>query len=378
MSPTGDRRLACQNQRVTSTLPPDHRANNFDVLRLIAAVLVVLTHSFAVVGLAEPAAVLNPAGGTWGGVGVLVFFSISGYLIAQSWHRDPSPGRYLLRRSSRIFPALAVMTVVTAAVLGPLTTDVSLRAYASDPNTWLYPIVKTLLFVPGDVDPPGIFAGLPYDGVNPSLWTLPVEFACYTLLMVVLLLRLPPLWATGMLTLGAAALSVPALWAWTPLGAVIGSALFGQVILVVGTFFGGALLFHLRDRVRLHPVGALVGAAAIVVAGLVPGGVALTPLLYPYVVLSIALAVPVLPLRWLRGWDLSYAIYLYGFPIQQLVVHLTGTDSPWVVLGLAMLLLAPIAALSWNLVEAPALRWARGRLARRHEVSSDATVRPAG
>ncbi|HET8958572.1 MAG TPA: acyltransferase [Microcella sp.] len=355
---------------MTSRPPVPSRLNNFDVLRLGAALLVVGTHSFAVVAQPEPASILDASRGTWGHFGVLIFFSISGYLIAQSWQRDPLAGRYMLKRASRIFPALAVMTVITAAVFGPLTTDVTLREYVASPNTWLYPIVKTALFVPGNVDPPGIFHAVPYDGVNPSLWTLPVEFTCYTVLMIVLLTRVPPLVATIALTVGATALSEPALWAATPLAGLTANALFSQSILVMATFFGGAALYLARARIPLHAGVAALALIALVLVGFTPWGGLAVPFLMPYVVLSAALALPVLPLGRLRGWDLSYAVYLYGFPVQQYVVHLTQTDSALVVFILATVALIPIAALSWRYVEKPALEWGRRRLRRVAEATA--------
>lgn len=362
--------MAC----VTSRPPVSSRRNNFDVLRLGAALLVVATHSFAVVDQPEPASILDASRGTWGHFGVLIFFSISGYLIAQSWDRDPAPGRYLTKRASRIFPALAVMTIVTVAVFGPLTTDVTLREYVTSPNTWLYPIVKTALFIPGNVDPPGIFHAVPYDGVNPSLWTLPVEFTCYTVLMLVLLSRLRPLVATIALTVVTTALSEPALWAATPLAAITGNALFSQSILVMATFFGGAALYQARARIRLNAGVAAIALVALVAAGFTPWGGLAVPFLMPYVVLSVALALPVLPLGRLRGWDLSYAVYLYGFPVQQYVVHLTGTDSALVVFLVATAALLPIAALSWRFVEKPALEWGRSR-GRRVPLANGAAAR---
>lgn len=349
---------------VTSSPPAASRVNNFDILRLGAALMVVATHSFAVVDQPEPASILDASRGTWGHFGVLIFFSISGYLIAQSWERDPVAGRYLLKRATRIFPALFIMTVATVALFGPLTTDVSAREYVTSPNTWLYPIVKTALFIPGNVDPPGIFHATPYEGVNPSLWTLPVEFTCYTVLMVVLLTRLPPLLVTGALTVAAAALSEPALWAATPLASLTANALFSQSILVMATFFGGALLYQARQRIPLNAVAAAVVLAVLVIAGFTPWGGLLVPFLMPYVVLSAALALPVVPLGRARGWDLSYAVYLYGFPVQQYVVHLTQTESALIVFVLATVALLPIAALSWRYVEKPALAWGRRRLGR--------------
>ena len=83
---------------MTAPLEGTSRHNNFDILRLSAAIMVVSSHSFAAVRENQPPSFLDPFGNAWSYLGVLIFFSISGYLIAQSWIRDPSPGRYLARR----------------------------------------------------------------------------------------------------------------------------------------------------------------------------------------------------------------------------------------------------------------------------------------
>lgn len=68
----------------------DGRHNNFDFLRLIAASMVLISHQFALTNHPEPSIACQ----SLGGLGILIFFSISGYLVAQSWERDPSILRF--------------------------------------------------------------------------------------------------------------------------------------------------------------------------------------------------------------------------------------------------------------------------------------------
>jgi peptidoglycan/LPS O-acetylase OafA/YrhL len=348
----------------------ERRTNNFDVLRLVAALLVLFSHSFAVVGLEEPESFLDPAGETWGHVGVLVFFSISGYLISSSWDREPLPVPYLIKRSFRIFPALVVMLIFTVVVIGPLATRSSLAEYFGAVQTWLYVPVKALLFLPGNFDPPGIFGGNPWDGVNPSLWTLPVEFFCYIALMVMMLVVaivarkqvartrvVTVLCVSGVL--GGAALGDESIVAGLGISGIAGSALVSQSATLIAAFFMGALLFLLREKLPLKPAAAAVLVGVAVAASLAGVGALVTPIVVPYIVLTIALAVRPVPLGSLRGWDLSYATYLYGFPIQQLIVYLTGTRDPILVFAIAAVAVAGIAAVSWRFVEKPALRAGR-------------------
>ena len=100
---------------------PPGRQNSFDLLRLVAAVMVLISHSFPLVGEAEP----ELAGVSLGGFGVIVFFAISGYLVTRSWAYDQRLTAFAAKRGLRLLPALAVCVLVTAYVIGPVATMVS-------------------------------------------------------------------------------------------------------------------------------------------------------------------------------------------------------------------------------------------------------------
>lgn len=322
----------------------------------------IVSHSYPVVGLEEPAAWLDPSGKAWGHFGILVFFSISGYLIAQSWERSSSAGRYWLKRGLRILPGLAVATAATAWVLGPVVTSWSLRFYFTEPSTWLYPLVKTSMFIPGNVDPPGLFLDQPSQEVNASLWTLPIEVACYAGLVVLAKARLLRLPALCSLVVGAALVGNHRLLDIVRPGLASGAIEFlAGVLILAAAFFTGTVLYLMRDRVRLRPdiaFGVLVLALLLGQTSLGPTAAAL---LIPYVVLTAGFALPVIPTGILGRWDLSYGTYVFAFPVQQTVQHYTDTGSAWVVTGLSVIIVLPLAAASWVLVESRALGFAHRR-----------------
>ena len=103
------------------------RRNNFNALRLIAALMVLVSHCFALTNHTEPLGSIS--GETLGELGVSIFFAISGFLIARSWCDDPVIGRFLLKRALRLIPALVVAVLVTALVVGPLVTVLSPSGY---------------------------------------------------------------------------------------------------------------------------------------------------------------------------------------------------------------------------------------------------------
>ncbi len=228
----------------------ENRDNNFDVLRLVAAVLVLLSHCYPLTGHPEPFAELT--GVTLGEVGVVMFFAMSGFLIAKSWTDEPQPGRYFFKRALRLLPALVVAVAFTTLIVGPLFTELPLTDYFTDPETWIYLIRASLLVtIAGQL--PGVFEDNVYpEAVNGSLWTLPLEAGCYVMIVVLGLIGVLQRRAL----LGAAAAVV--LLALTPLSPLpdgishtAGGGNVKSVVELIATFLLGALLYSLRDRLRL-------------------------------------------------------------------------------------------------------------------------------
>src|SRR6266700_685336 len=108
------------------------RQNNFDALRLIAAISVIFSHSFLITEGTqnnEWLILLTGNQSILGLTGVFVFFAISGFLVTQSFEQTSNPLHFLAKRALRIFPGLFILTLVSAFVLGPLVTALPLGAY---------------------------------------------------------------------------------------------------------------------------------------------------------------------------------------------------------------------------------------------------------
>lgn len=325
------------------------RSNNFDAIRLVAAATVIVGHAWPLTGAAGPPRV--------GGIAifhlaVFVFFSLSGYLVGTSWIRDPRPRPFLLRRASRIFPALVVVVILTVFVVGPLATTLTPGEYFGSPTTWGYWQATYEL--------PGVFTELPRPVVNGSLWTLGPEFTCYLGVLVVgVAVRLLPdrFRARGA---GAALVLLAVLLAAVSLvpGAVPDSV---RPITEAMTFFAGGAAIAQAQLTRLPARPAVVlGAIWVFGAWLTDlPGIVWCWIALPYLVVAIGSRSAPIVRRAGRWGDLSYGMYLWGFPIQQLVVLFApGLPLP---LDVAIVLIATagIAIASWRLVEAPALRFGR-------------------
>lgn len=321
--------------------------NNFNLIRLLAAWLVIHGHAWAITGSAGGDIVARLTGIKFAGaLAVDMFFVISGFLIAASLQRN-GVRDYLLARALRILPALAVCVGLSVLVLGPLLT--TSPDYWRNPVTWDYLWVNASLWS-SRYFLPGVFASLPNPAINGSLWTLPIEARLYLALLGASLL--------GMLTprhyLPAWLLAMAAACAFALLRQPLPEHL-ANYTWCTAFFITGTLLWLLRDRVQLSPwplLGLLAAATAT------RGSQAFVPvyfLLVCYGTLWLAM-VPALPR--IRETDLSYGLYLYGWPAAQLVQTL-APGGPWHNTLWTTVLAGSLAAASWFMIERPALRWKR-------------------
>lgn len=321
------------------------RRNNFDVIRLGAALLVLFSHAFVLSDAQEPVVGMI----TFGQLGVLVFFGVSGHLIAQSWAADSRLSAFLAKRALRIFPALIVVAFVTAFVIGPLVSSDGARAYFGSADALGYAVSNSLTFL--DDDLPGVFTTNPIPTVNGSLWTLHFEALSY---LVVAAAGVAAARRGGRMasTIAFAAMLL------VGLGFSVDDASLGGNT-VVAAFAVGALLFLWADVVPRSPLGAAFAMLAFVAAGSSGvGGLELLvgPFAVAYAAIVFAYATPPGWSERLRGHDLSYGLYLWGFLLQQLIVWwFPAIDAPTLLL-LSLMVTVPVAALSWFLVERPALR----------------------
>jgi peptidoglycan/LPS O-acetylase OafA/YrhL len=331
------------------------RKNNFDSLRLIFAILVLLSHSFPLTrgsNLTEPLSVITFQQITFGNISVWAFFVISGFLITQSWQRSPKVGKYLKRRAARIYPGFAVAAIVTAIFIVPIAassgtyTPVSLENYLAN-TLRLQSFTYTSAFVHNPVS----------NSINGSLWSVPYEFWCYLGILALgltgLLRRRLFVFALFVLSIGLHLYMVVA--GWYPAGAMLGQ-IFGYPLFwaTVLPFYLAGTLFHLYGGAVLLRKPFIAAAAVILVASnFVPNGFIVTmPICGAYLLMALAYLPALHPLNLGRFGDFSYGTYLYAFPIQQMLVqHAHGNIAPLTLFAEATPLTLIAGALSWFLVE---------------------------
>jgi peptidoglycan/LPS O-acetylase OafA/YrhL len=334
--------------------------NNFDALRLIAAISVIFSHSFWIAESTlnnEPLILSTGHQCSLGLVGVFVFFAISGFLVTQSFEQTANPLHYLAKRALRIFPGLYVAMLVSAFVLGPLVTTLPLGAYLSRPEPYEY-VVGNTLFDKSVHELPGVSfmhnrVGLE---INGSVWTLRIEFMMYLMVLGLGLLRLLTFReAMFLLAFGVACLHFRMLdelekWGWF-------FELLGGWGWLLGFFAAGMVLYKLRHTRILDGRIALLALAGLALSVPLRQFITLFPVFGCYLALWLALnpRLPVIPAA--RFGDLSYGLYIYGWPVEQAVIWLHGGDAAWWQVFLTALpIAAAVAFLSWHLVEHPMLR----------------------
>jgi peptidoglycan/LPS O-acetylase OafA/YrhL len=330
---------------VASESAPNRATTSFDAIRLAAAFAVLVSHHYAVAGKAEPQI------GGFGSLGffaVAIFFVISGYFVAASWDRDSHLIRYWTKRVLRIFPGLMAIVAVTILLIGPLATDGSMSAYAKDPLTWTY--WRNAVLVSGiQFRLPGVFTSNVVDDVNLSLWTLPVELAMYALLSVVgFAFARSARWLYPVI---ATALGIA--WLMTPEPE---SFALTQALNLGVYFFAGATIFAFRLMDRITPL-VLATSIGLVVVGGAHGGQAAHALLwvaFPVVIMVFGARASQVGERVAAFGDISYGVYLWAFPIQQLIIGWGGMGF-WASMALAMMLTTLAGIASMVVVERPAL-----------------------
>jgi peptidoglycan/LPS O-acetylase OafA/YrhL len=341
----------------------ERRTNNFDLIRLFAALQVATVHMITDFKLSGPEAAVIDFGLRLF-PGVPVFFVISGFLISQSLERSKSVNQYFRNRCLRIFPALWVCLVVSTGVLFACAATIIVPVSISEWLLWWAAQMTAFqAYWPAFLRPFGTGA------LNPSLWTIPVELEFYLLLPVIYTsLGLNRRRGNVPLTL-LLALSLALRCTYSPNGRFDHTGTSGYVLTTVGPhlwmFLVGVLvqrnwpyLRHwLENRFLRWLLGYVLLRAIVARLHLGLGGLEINPvLLLPLtgVVMAGATSARSLSNRILRHNDISYGIYIYHMPTTNVMVQLGAAASALtVVIALTISLCA--ATMSWKLIERPFL-----------------------
>lgn len=330
--------------RLSDLLQRDN--NNLDIFRLIAAALVIYGHAYAIAPQEGHSDVLVHLLGYdySGSLAVKLFFFLSGLVVTNSLLHKRDVAQFVMARFFRIWPALLVVTALCALVLGPLVTALPLADYWSDPQTWRY-VTGNLRLSP-QYALPGVFADNPHaHAVNGSLWTIELEVGAYLVLLALFLL--------GVLRLRWLALAIAALVVLDPL--MGNRLLFTWRVPHAGTdllapcFAVGALLALYKEQVV---VGLREAAGLVLLFWLFRSSSYAFYFLYAalFACMLYLAGQPWLVRLRLRS-DVSYGVYLWGFPVQQTLQYLWPDQGLRFNQSVSLLLALVLGYASWHLVE---------------------------
>jgi peptidoglycan/LPS O-acetylase OafA/YrhL len=325
------------------------RDNNFNLLRVVAASLVIFAHSWDLG---------QRTGQTWvipiiynritGNYPVQLFLIISGFLVSRSFVEREHLGSFFAARGLRIYPAL-LAAVLLSLILGAASSTLPLSDFLRHADTVRFVLFNAVgyctVFNLPEAYPESFMPG----AGNGPLWTLPVELNCYVLLA-----------AVG--SLGA--LRKPA--AFT----VIVAALAGWFVLFPGGFPAwvdlppqlllaftlGSAAYVWRDRIRVSIPMAMLLVLVNALVWSTPAAPWLFTASLAYWTLVLAYARPLYFAPYNRLGDYSYGLYVYAFPLQQTFSTTWKLLEPLPLFALSMAATLTLAMLSWRFIEHPALR----------------------
>ncbi len=330
-----------------------YKKNNLNVIRLCLAVFVILTHSFVLslgelVGQrTEPLGAFNSGQETLGQIAVNLFFFLSGILITASFLKKKNLQHFLLNRFLRIYPAYIAAMIFSAVVIWIFCPE--FRASVGRGFSWFFILVHDCLFL-GDrsISWDGVFQNNPFPGHgNGSLWTIPWEFKCYLMVAFIgvfglfkyrLLLLLTTLFSLMVY-------SASHFTGWV----IVGSQTEWRFLTY---YLLGMAAWLWRDKIPFSGIIAIACCIALIgAARFAPWFSVLFPLFGSYLALWVGYRRPIQFFAWTDRTDLSYGVYLFAWPVQQILAMHEWFRNPWLQFFVATPLALACAWMSWTFIE---------------------------
>jgi len=341
------------------------RNNNFNLIRFVAAMAVLVSHGFALTTGDESIEPFRKhLNMTVGGMAVDVFFLTSGFLVTASLLTRKNAFEFVCARALRIYPALWTMLILTVLLLGSSVTTLALPSYLVSPQVWSYLGHGATLLAGVKSELPGVFDANPIaSGINGSLWTLPYEIGMYGILLAGWLIA----GIFGRRRAGLLEAAILATAALAGLYVLIGYFRHGppedfelhrtyRLSSLLFMFFCGGSFYVLRDRIRMSSK-LFGGLLAVLLASAVNKHSfhAAYILCIPYLLFYIAYVPAGLIRAFNKLGDYSYGIYIYAFPVHQAVVYLLPGSSILASTLACALITLLLSVASWHLIEESAL-----------------------
>jgi peptidoglycan/LPS O-acetylase OafA/YrhL len=326
------------------------------LIRLVSAYMVVLSHCSP---HSDPIFLLTGGNLLSSNIALPVFFFLSGLLVSQSLDQSNSKMNFLWRRFLRLYPAACFTILLCAFIGGPLLTNLTLKAYFSSPTLYRYAsgclLIKVYYLLPG------VFEHSPIGpDVNASLWTISLELKLYLALFLFGFVRSRRLWLILLLvTMGA--LFICNTFFYQPTQQSLQKLLGPDFRLLPYSYFSiyfliGMLFFRYRHRLTVTPLWLIGGLLICLLGASIHRWQESLLMAIPFLTCFFAIYGLTPGHKLTPKADLSYGIYVWGYPIEQLVINYLHPNKEIFIFFWTALLVLPPAILSWYAIEQPALR----------------------
>lgn len=325
------------------TKPLDSRQNNFNIIRLFAALLVLIYHANVFFHHKLPHGVIL------GQIAVGTFFMISGYLITGSFFRQKTLDKYIKARIFRIFPALIAVNFLVAFALGPIISNVSISDYFLSPTPYTYFIGTSLLYLGGH----GTLVGV-NKSPNGSLWTLLFEFIAYlgtAFLGKFKLLKTPIILGGIILLYIISQVNIPLFKTMTPKT---------FTILFIAYGFGTIVYLHQNMIIKFIRTSSLSLPIAVISLIIVTLFIVYFDQYFLYMIPFLTVLIFYLAFtdkirlyNFGKNADWSYGVYIYAWPITLTLHQFSPRMNVWIADLIIIIISIFFAHLSYKFIEKP-------------------------
>ncbi len=341
--------------------------NNFDFLRFLAVVFVIITHSYALIGKGESDYLSSLTLGTlsFSHAGVAIFFVISGYLILQSAMNTDTILSYFWKRTLRIIPGLLVVLLLCVFILGPIVTSLPISDYFSNSDSYKHLFSATIYNI-SHLSLPGVFETNPNHAVNGSLWTLQYEFTCYIFIALIVFFFKsidkikPNIIICFYILIISFRIYLDEKYYWFNYSSPYLAGMNIMYLYEWMIYFMSGMILYLFGRKYKYMFLTLGIILSLYIILLFINEINFARItiyfLLTLIVFVIAFKVPQITGISKYG-DISYGMYIYAFPIQQLILHYNPKISITIFIVLSILLTIPFAIFSWHLIEKKSLKF---------------------
>lgn len=348
-----------------------YKENSFNIVRLLLAISVIYSHSYPLLigeeGKGDLLARITNGQINFGSLAVDSFFVISGFLITQSMLNSKNYIEYFIKRCLRILPAFFIALIFSAFIIGPIVSKLSFKDYFLTINI-IEPtefVLKNLTmnvtgYSWGVLD---VFSNNPFPGsVNGSMWTLKHEFACYIMVMIFSFFYIfrnrTVFLVTSILSIILAVINIKFNFKLFSLGQnawILSDNEYNSFIVLSCYFIIGALMYVYNDKIKINYRYLFLALILIVFSSKINNLKLFMLFALPYLLIGLCI---ITNIRWVTKYgDFSYGMYIYAFPIQQILVYcFRDKMNIFTYFISSSILTFMIAVISWYFIEKPALK----------------------